>query len=73
MFFGGRSFGQCKDYFAYRKEQLPFSVIVIMIIVIIIIMIISVGSARLRESDIHPMSPKTPAPQYRPLDRKTRK
>ena len=32
-----------------------------------------VGSARLRESDIHPISLKTPAPQYRPIDRKTRK
>ena len=26
-----------------------------------------------RESDIHPISPKTPAPQYQPLDRKKRK
>ena len=34
-----------------------------------------VGSARLREreSDVHPISPKTPAPQYRPIDRKKRK
>ena len=29
-----------------------------------------VGSARLRESDIHPFSSKTPAPQYQPIDRK---
>ena len=27
----------------------------------------------LRESDIHPISPKTPAPQYQPIDRKKRK
>ena len=32
-----------------------------------------VGSARLRESDIHPISPKTPAPQYQPIDRKKRR
>ena len=32
-----------------------------------------VGSARLRESDIHPISPKTPVPQYQPIDRKKRK
>ena len=32
-----------------------------------------VGSARLRESGIHPMGPKTPAPQYQPIDRKKRK
>ena len=32
-----------------------------------------VGSARLGESDIHPFSPKTPGPQYQPIDRKKRK
>ena len=32
-----------------------------------------VGSARLRESDVHPISLKTPAPQYQPIDRKKRK
>ena len=26
----------------------------------------------LRESDIHPISPKTPAAQYQPIDRKKR-
>ena len=31
-----------------------------------------VCSARLRESDIHPISPKTPAPEYQPIDRKKR-
>ena len=24
----------------------------------------------MRESDLHPVSPKTPAPQYQPIDRK---
>ena len=32
-----------------------------------------VSSARLGESDIHHISPKTPAPQYQPIDRKKRK
>ena len=32
-----------------------------------------VGSARPRESDIYPIKPKTPAPQYQPIDRKKRK
>ena len=32
-----------------------------------------VGSARLRESAIHPISPKTPTPQYQPIDKKKRK
>ena len=40
---------------------------------IIIIIIKKVSSARLGESDIHPISPKTPAPQYQPIDRKKRK
>ena len=31
-----------------------------------------VWSAR-RESDIHPIGPKAPAPQYQPIDRKKRK
>ena len=47
--------------------------IIIIIIIIIIIFIKRVGSARLRESDIHPISPETPAPQYQPIDRKKRK
>ena len=33
----------------------------------------NVGSARLRESDVHPISPQTPAPQYQPIDRKKKK
>ena len=41
--------------------------------IIIIINIKKIGSARLRESDIHPISPKTPAPQYQPIDKKKRK
>ena len=32
-----------------------------------------VGSARLRESYIHTISPKTPVPHYQPIDRKKRK
>ena len=32
-----------------------------------------VGSARLRESGIHPITPKIPAPQYQPIERKKRK
>ena len=40
---------------------------------IIIINNKNVGSARLRESDIHPISPKTTDPQYQPIDRKKRR
>ena len=39
-----------------------------------LIIIIKKGwQARLGESDIHPISAKTPAPQYQPIDRKKRK
>ena len=40
---------------------------------LLLLLLKQVGSARLRESDIHPISPKTPAPQYQPIDRKKRK
>ena len=39
----------------------------------IIIIIKNVVSARPRESDYHPISPTTPAPQYQPTERKKRK
>ena len=39
----------------------------------LLLLLKKVGSARLRESGIHPISPKTPAPQYQPIDRKKRK
>ena len=32
-----------------------------------------VGSARLGESNIHPISSNTPAPQYQPIGRKKRR
>ena len=41
--------------------------------IISILLLKKVGSARLRESDIHPISPKTPAQQYQPIDRQKRK
>ena len=31
-----------------------------------------VGSARMRESDIRPIGPKTAAPQYQPIDKNKR-
>ena len=41
--------------------------------VLLLLLLKKVGSARLGESDIHPISPKTPAPQNHPTDRKKRK
>ena len=40
---------------------------------IIILLFKKVGSTMLRASAIHPISPKIPAPQYQPIDRKKRK
>ena len=37
------------------------------------VIIIMRSAVQGRESDIHPISPKTPAPQYQPIDRKKRK
>ena len=39
----------------------------------LLLLLKEVGSARLRKSDTHPISLKTPAPQYQPVDRKKRK
>ena len=39
---------------------------------LLLLFIKKVGSARLN-NDVHPISPKTPAPQYQPIDRKKRK
>ena len=46
----------------YRRSTLP-----------LLLLLKKVGSERLRESDIYPISPKTPAPQYQPIDGKKRK
>ena len=42
-------------------------------VLFLLLLLKKVGSARLRESGIHPISPKTPAPQYKPIDRKKKK
>ena len=46
---------------------------VILSLLLLLLLLKKVGSARLRESVEHPISPKTPAPQYQPIDRKKRK
>ena len=43
------------------------------ILSLLLILLKEVGGARLRESDLHLISPETPAPQYQPIDRKKRK
>ena len=46
---------------------------IIMGIEIFLLLKKGVSSARLRESDLHPISIKTPAPKCQPKDRKKRK
>ena len=40
---------------------------------LLLLLLKKVDSARLSDSDVHPISPKTPALQYQPIDRKKRK
>ena len=42
-------------------------------LMLLLLLLKKVGSARLRESDVHPISLKTPAPQYQPIDRMKRR
>ena len=43
---------------------------VLLLLLLLLLLLKKVGSAWLRESDIHRISPKTPSPQYKPIDRK---
>ena len=43
------------------------------LLLLLLLLLKKIGSARLRESDVHPISMKSPAPQYQPIDRKKRK
>ena len=55
------------------KISTNFIVIIFIILLLLLLLLLKkVSSARLGESDIHPISPKTPAPQYQPIDRKKR-
>ena len=44
-----------------------------LLLLLLLLLLEKVSSARLRESDVHPISPKTPAPQHQQIDRKKRK
>ena len=43
------------------------------LLLLLLLLLKGVGSARLGESYLHPISLKTPAPQYQPIDRYKRK
>ena len=56
-----------------NNEEVGFGLVNRSIDSSLLLLLKEVGSARLIESDMHPISPKTQAPQYQPLDRKKRK
>ena len=45
-------------------------VVLLLLLLLLLLLFKKAGSARLRENDVHPISPKTPAPQYQPIERK---
>ena len=47
--------------------------VLLLSLLLLLLLLKKASSARLRESDVHPISLKTPAPQYQPIDRKKRK
>ena len=59
----------CKTAFKFNFAQR----ITILLLLLLLLLLKEVGSARLRVSDVNPISPKTTAPQYQPLDKKKRK
>ena len=50
-----------------------FGIFELHLLLLLLLLFKKVGSARLIESDVHHISPKPPAPQYQPIDRKKRK
>ena len=54
-------------------HYLLYGLTMYLLLFLLFLLLKKVGSARLGESDIHPISPKTAAPQYQPIDRKKRK
>ena len=40
---------------------------------LLLLLLKKIGNARPREGDCHPISPKTPAPHYQPIEEKKRK
>ena len=44
-----------------------------LLLLLLLLVLKKVSSARLGDSGIHPISAKTTAPQYQPIDRKKRK
>ena len=54
------------------KGRAKFPAKLQLLLLLLLLLLKKVGNARLGEGDIHPISPKTPAPRYQPIDRKKR-
>ena len=59
----------CNTIYNTRKKLFTL----LLLLLLLLLLFEKVDSARRRESDIHPISPKTPTSQYQPIDRKKRK
>ena len=59
--------------FIFPTFLVHFYQLSLLLLLLLLLLLKKVGSASLRESGIHPISPQTPAPQYQPVDRKKRK
>ena len=46
---------------------------IIVLLLLLLLLLKEVGNARIRKSDTHHISPKTPAPLIQPIDRTKRK
>ena len=44
------------------------TLLLLLLLLLLLSLLKEVGSARLRESDMHLISPKTPAPHYQPIE-----
>ena len=60
-------------YMHLPKQESGLEIMDYLLLLLLLLLLKKVSSARLGESDIHPISPKIPAPQYQPVDRKKRK
>ena len=51
-------------------DTVPYRIKYKKMLQLLLLLLKKVGIARLRESDVHPCSPKTPAPQYQHIVRR---
>ena len=55
------------------SHQLNYDLLFNNFLLLLLLLLKKIGNARLGEGDCHPISPKTPAPHYQPIEEKKRK